>query len=145
MKHADHVTLAVRDLPAAKAFVELLGFHEEHSVVIEGEPFATYMRIPNLKADHVTMVLPGEPRFEIQLLHFYSPTPQEDPLIGRLDKPGYNHLCFAVDDINAEVERLRAAGVQMLSDVMNFNGRLLAYFEGPEGITLELAQWSAPM
>ena len=141
IKHPDHVTLCVSDLPAAKAFVELLGFNEEHAVVIEGEPFSTYMQIPEVKADHVTMVLPGKPRFEIQLLHFHRPVPEQDPLVHRLDKLGYNHLCLSVDDIEAEVERLKHAGVKVLSDIMDFNSRRLVYFAGPDGIVLELAEW----
>ena len=39
-----------------------------------------------------------------------------------------------------------ANGVTMLSDEMDYISRRLRFFEGPEGITLELVQWvdSAP-
>ena len=83
----------------------------------------------------------AKPRFEIQLLHFYSPEPQQDPNHGRLDKLGYNHLCFKVDDIEEEINKLRANNVKILSDVLNFNNRKLVYLAGPDGIILELAQW----
>ena len=32
-------------------------------------------------------------------------------------------------------------GVTMLSDEMDYISRRLRFFEGPEGITLELVQW----
>ena len=143
MRHCDHVTIAVEDIATARAFFELLGFEVEHDLVIAGEPFATYMNIDGLEAQHLTMALKGaDPRFEIQLLNFHSPDPRPDPSAGRLDKLGLNHLCFAVDDIDAEVARLTAAGVRFLSDVMDFNSRKLVFFEGPGGVVLELADWS---
>ena len=40
---------------------------------------AQYMGMPDMKAQHITLVLEGaEPRFEIQLLEF-DPTPPDDP------------------------------------------------------------------
>jgi hypothetical protein len=39
------------------------------SVVIAGEPFASYMGVPGIEAEHVTLVLENvTPRTEIQLL-----------------------------------------------------------------------------
>ena len=46
IKHFDHVTIVVRDVEAAKQFFGLLGFKEDKSVVIAGQPFATYIRFP---------------------------------------------------------------------------------------------------
>jgi catechol 2,3-dioxygenase-like lactoylglutathione lyase family enzyme len=56
---------------------------------------------------------------------------------------GFNHICFAVDDIEAEVRRLRANGVRTLNSVMDFHDRRLVFLAGPEGVTVELAQWRA--
>lgn len=41
--HFDHVTIVVRDVGKAKAFLALLGFMEQQSVVIAGGEFARYM------------------------------------------------------------------------------------------------------
>ena len=54
---------------------------------------------------------------------------------------GLNHICFAVDDIEAEVARLKEAGVHFRSEIMDFNGPLLIYLDGPGGTVLELADW----
>ena len=142
VKHFDHVTVVVEELEESIKFFELLGFVVDKSVEISGGKFAEYMNTEGIDASHVTLVLKGaSPRMEIQLLHYHMPRPAADPLIKRLDKLGYNHLCLAVDDIESEVERLTQAGVKLRNEIMTFNQRKLVFFYGPGGITLELAQW----
>jgi catechol 2,3-dioxygenase-like lactoylglutathione lyase family enzyme len=139
----DHVTVAVADAQAAIAFFELMGFHKDHMAVIDGGEPARYMGMPDMKADHITLVLDGvEPHFEIQLLAF-DPTPGADPgeQPSNRRRRGYNHLAFRVDDIHAVTDHLLSNGVRMLSDEMDYISRRLRFFEGPEGITLELVEW----
>ncbi len=142
VKHFDHLTIVVRDIDQAKAFFSALGLAEAISVVISGEPFASYMGVPNIEAEHVTLVLENaSPRTEIQLLRYHHPDPLPDPHIRDLNKLGMNHICFAVDDIKAEVARLRARGFRTRNEVMDFHSRKLIFVEGPEGVTVELSQW----
>ena len=142
VKHFDHLTIVVRDIDQAKAFFSALGLAEAISVVISGEPFASYMGVPNIEAEHVTLVLENaSPRTEIQLLRYHHPDPLPDPHIRDLNKLGMNHICFAVDDIKAEVARLRARGFRTRNEVMDFHSRKLVFVEGPEGVTVELSQW----
>ena len=111
LRRFDHLTIVVRDIDRAKAFFALLGFKEAISVIIAGEPFASYMGVPGIEAEHVTLVLEkASPRTEIQLLRYRHPDPLPDPHIRDLNKLGMNHVCFAVDDIEAEVAKLRASG-----------------------------------
>ena len=60
--------------------------------------------------DHVTVVvadvLAAIRFFELQLMQFHRPAAQADPNAQRLDKLGYNHICFAVSDIEAVVAQL---------------------------------------
>lgn len=142
LKNPDHVTIVVRDVDAAKDFFTLLGFEEVINMIIEGEPFASYMGVPGIKARHVTLVLKGaDPRFEIQLLNYHTPEALPDPNITKLNHVGFNHLCFTVDDIEQEVARLKAAGVKFRNEIMDFHSRKLVFLTGPEGVTIELAQW----
>ena len=142
IKHFDHVTIVVKDVEEAKKVFNLLGFEETTSVVISGEKFEKYMGIDGIEAEHVTMVLASaSPQMEVQLLKYHHPDPIPDPNISNLTKLGYNHVCFAVDNIEAEVEKLAANGVEILNDIMDFNDRKLVYFSGPEGVTLELSEW----
>jgi catechol 2,3-dioxygenase-like lactoylglutathione lyase family enzyme len=140
--HFDHVTVCVRDLQAARRFFERLGFEQDKAVVISGKRFADYMGVEGLEADHVTLVVPGlAPRLEVQLLHYRHPQALDDPHIARLDKIGFNHICFAVDDVQTMVDRLRADGIDVRGELTGFHGRRLYFITGPEGITVELAQW----
>ena len=143
LRNPDHVTVAVADADAAIDFFALLGFSKGHVATIDGGPPARYMGMPDMKARHITLVLDGsDPRFEIQLLVF-DPTPDDDPGAHptSLRRRGYNHLAFRVDDIAATTAHLEANGVRMLSDEMDYISRKLRFFEGPEGITLEMVQW----
>ena len=139
----DHITIAVADAGPAIEFFALLGFRKEHVLTIDGGPPARYMGMPDMKAQHITLVLEGaNPRFEIQLLEFV-PTPGNDPGLHptNLRERGFNHLAFRVDDIEAASAHLVANGVTMLSDELDYISRRLRLFEGPEGITLELVEW----
>jgi catechol 2,3-dioxygenase-like lactoylglutathione lyase family enzyme len=138
----DHITIAVGDAAKAIEFFAILGFRKQHVTEINGGPAARYMGMPEMKAQHITLVLEGaEPRFEIQLLEF-APTAPEDPgnHPTNLRRRGYNHLAFCVDDIAAATRELLANGVKVLNDEMDYISRKLQFFEGPEGITLELVQ-----
>ena len=143
IKHVDHVTIVVRDVEAAKQFFGLLGFKEDKSVVIAGPPFSAYMGVDGIEAEHITLALTNvSPRTEVQLLKYRHPDPLPDPAIRNLAKLGFNHVCFAVDDLEAEVARLKANGVQLRNEVMNFHNRKLVFLYGPEGVTVELAEWA---
>jgi len=142
VKRFDHATFVVRDMEEAIRFFSLLGFQVDIDVMISGDIIARYMGIEGIEAQHVTMVLASIPvRQEIQLVKYHHPDPIPDAHINELNKLGYNHVCFAVDDIEAEVARLKAHGVKFRNQIMDFHGRKLIYFYGPEGVTLELAQW----
>jgi len=142
IKHFDHVTIVVRDVEAAKQFFGLLGFSEDKSVVITGPQFSAYMGVGSIEAEHVTLVLANvSPRTEVQLLKYRYPHPLPDPVIRDLTKLGYNHICFAVDDLEAEVAKLKAKGVPLRNEIMAFHDRKLVFLSGPEGITVELAEW----
>jgi catechol 2,3-dioxygenase-like lactoylglutathione lyase family enzyme len=102
------------------------------------------MGIEGIESEHVTLVSKqATPRFEIQLLRYIRPEHLPDADVENLAKPGYNHMCFAVTDLDAEVNRLTRLGVSLRSEVMDFHARKLVFLSGPEGITIELAEWHA--
>ena len=142
IKRFDHITIVVSDVESARQFFGLLGFEQDKSVVISGAKFSAYMGVDGIEAEHVTLVLPNvSPRMEVQLLRYRHPTPHPDPAIRDLAKLGYNHVCFAVDDLEAEVARLMARGVQLRNEIMYFHNRKLVFLSGPEGVTVELSEW----
>ena len=60
---------------------------------------------------------------------------------GRQPGPGgWNRIEFVVDDLAAEVERLRAVGVRFRSDVVRGPGGTQIVFDDPSGNPIELFQ-----
>lgn len=142
IRHFDHVTIAVHDLARARAFFALLGFKEDKEVVIKGPVFSDYMGVAGISADHVTLVLPGStPRLEVQILHYLEPEAADDPGISNLGRIGFNHICFACDDLDGLLARVEAGGFRRRNEVLDFHSRRLVFLEGPEGVTVELAEW----
>jgi len=141
VRHFDHITLVVRDVEAAKRFFALLGFEHDRSVVITGEVFSAYMGVPGIEAEHVTLVLAGAmPRAEVQLLAYRVPDPVPNPTIEDLSTVGFNHVCFGGDDLERELDRLRAAGIETRTDVLDFHGRKLVFLRGsprPSGFSAQ--------
>jgi catechol 2,3-dioxygenase-like lactoylglutathione lyase family enzyme len=139
----DHVTIAVSDLDEAKHFFGLLGFEETASTIVSGEEMSDYMGIPDWKADHVTLTLTGVATHqEVQLLRFHHPRLLDNPNEPNLARLGLNHVCFAVDDLDAALGRLQAGGVRTRNSIMEFHDRRLVFLVGPGSVTIELAEWS---
>jgi catechol 2,3-dioxygenase-like lactoylglutathione lyase family enzyme len=60
---------------------------------------------------------------------------------GRRPGPGgWNRIEFVVDDIKAEVDRLRAAGLQFRNDIVRGPGGAQIVFDDPSGNPIELFQ-----
>jgi catechol 2,3-dioxygenase-like lactoylglutathione lyase family enzyme len=60
---------------------------------------------------------------------------------GRRPAPGgWNRIHFVVEDLAAEVERLRAAGVQFRSDIITGPGGSQIVLDDPSGNPIELFQ-----
>ena len=101
-KNVHHVGIAVADLDASLlVYEELFGARLEHRESVEDQGVeAASLRI-------------GESR--IELLRPLGP----DTPVGRfLAKrgPGMHHVAFEVDDVDAELARLRAEGAQLIDD-----------------------------
>ena len=60
---------------------------------------------------------------------------------GRKPEPGgWNRIHFVVDDIGAEVERLRAAGVSFRNDIVSGPGGQQILVDDPSGNPIEIFQ-----
>jgi catechol 2,3-dioxygenase-like lactoylglutathione lyase family enzyme len=63
---------------------------------------------------------------------------------GRVPEPGgWNRIHFVVDDLPAEVERLRAGGVRFRNDIVSGPGGRQILAEDPAGNPIELFQPAA--
>ena len=126
MRHLDHVGVAVPDLDAAlKVWKALLG----------EEPV-----IENVEGQKVrTATFPSG----IELL---APLSAESPVAGFLDKRGggIHHVTLRVQDLDAELQRLKAAGVRLINEepVPGAGGCRIAFVhpKATGGVLLELAE-----
>ncbi len=129
-RRIDHLGIAVRDLDRAEAlFGALLGQAPGPRERVESEGV------------DVSFFRTGESRFEL-----LAPTRPDSPIQAALDKrgEGLHHVCLAVDDIDAEVARLRAAGFQLVGEAPRPGaGGCRVAFVHPKsagGLLIELSQ-----
>lgn len=60
----------------------------------------------------------------------------------RLTRCGVHHLSFAVDDVPATQEELKAKGAHFILEAFNpIEGMTLAFFDGTNGVNLQLFNW----
>ena len=141
IKNIDHINIVVSDLQEAKKFFLDLGFEEVTSSYLSGEELSHVTGLPN-EAEFVGLSLPGS-HTNIELIQYFSPIGGKDPELSSANQLGFRHMAFAVDDIEAEVKRLKANGVRFQSDIQVWRktGKKLVYCYGPDGIILEFAQY----
>lgn len=53
---------------------------------------------------------------------------------------GMEHLALDADDLPGTVEKLKASGVRILEERQLPDGRRVCFFEGPEGVRLEVME-----
>lgn len=146
----DHLNIVVADLDrSVKFYTELLGFRLIKEARLEGEWIDRIVGLKGVKGQVAYVVAPaGEPR--IELLHYETPV-GDDPAANRqANTIGLRHFAMRVDDIAAMTAKLRAAGVEVVSDpvkvphgvVKHDQGeKTLVYFRDPDGVVLELAEY----
>jgi len=127
----DHLGIAVKSLADAVPFYESIGLPVGLRETVEQEKV------------HVAMLPAGESRIEL-----LEPSAPDSTVAKFLEKrgPGLHHVALRVPDLNAAVERLRAAGARLLNEPRQGAGGHLYVFVHPSssgGVLLELIQESA--
>ena len=118
-------------------------------VTITGEWIDRVVGLVGAHADVVYLDLATGPR--VELIRYNRPRAARPDVLGQSNVPGFRHIAFKVDDIEAAVAHLRAAGVEFLSPVqlvpdaqVTYAGgvrKRLVYFHDPEGNLLELCEY----
>ena len=98
----DHVGIAVEDLDAAASlYQDRLGMREQHRETVEEQ--GVHALLLEIGDSHVELIAPIS----------------GDTAVARfLEKygPGMHHVAYRTDDIDAALERLRAAGMRLIDD-----------------------------
>lgn len=138
-----HPAIVVRDLDAATQFYcEAFGFSvfSSESESWQNEP-AVDAAIGVENSSAKGRMLSGHNCF-LELFRFERPKSSAgDP---RGDQPydyGLRHLCFYVDDIEAEYERLLGLGAESLGTPQKKHGISAVYLRDPEGNIIEIAEF----
>jgi catechol 2,3-dioxygenase-like lactoylglutathione lyase family enzyme len=72
------------------------------------------------------------------------PDSSDERSVAELNRLGLEHFGFDVEDIEAEMERLTAAGIRVVLPITDTpTGSRLSYIEGPDDVLIELVQPAA--
>jgi methylmalonyl-CoA/ethylmalonyl-CoA epimerase len=98
--------------------------------------------LEEVDAEYVKLTLPGDTT-SIELLRFDNPPVNEISNSDKANTQGLRHVAFRVVDIGKTVAFLKEKGVHPVSPIQKYSAadKMLVYFQGPEGILLELAQY----
>ncbi len=130
MRKIEHIGIAVNDLEASnRLFEKLLGTapYKEEEVASEGVKTSFFKNGPN----------------KIELLEATTP---DSPIAKFLEKKGegIHHIAFDVDDILAEIARLKKEGFTVLNDApkRGADNKLVVFLhpKGTNGVLVELCQ-----
>jgi methylmalonyl-CoA/ethylmalonyl-CoA epimerase len=130
MRKIEHIGIAVKDLSASNdLFEKLFGAPAYKTEVVESEGVSTsfFMNGPN----------------KIELLEATNP---ESPIAKFIDKKGegIHHIAFDVEDIVAEIARLKAEGFTVLNEIpkKGADNKLVAFMhpKSTNGVLIELCQ-----
>lgn len=130
MKSLDHIGIAIKDFSAANGtFYKLLGEEPYKTEIVESEQVSTsFFKVGGTK---------------IELLEALN---DESPIAKYLEKKGegIHHIAFEVEDILAEMARLKKEGFQLLSELPKpgADNKLVCFVhpKSANGVLIELCQ-----
>ncbi len=123
----DHIGIAVRSLASAKIY-EDLGLAIEHVETVETQRVKT------------AFLSVGDSNLEL-----LEPTSPDSPIAKFIEKrgEGIHHICLRVDDLEAHLERLKAAGYRLINEapVPGAHGCRVAFLHpsAGNGVLIELS------
>ena len=144
IQKVNHVSITVKDLNQVLAWFRdvfgLTNFWAPYEY--EGQ---TIDNVTGLSGAHLRVGKVQVGDFVLEFIQYLSPPGRE--LKGNTNDVGYPHIGFEVDDIEEMYKTLTQQGVEFKSPPVSINaegspmrGWRVAYFWGPEGMTLELMQ-----
>jgi catechol 2,3-dioxygenase-like lactoylglutathione lyase family enzyme len=140
LKRMDNVGIVVESLDAAISFFIELGMKLEGRAMIEGEWAGRVTGLANQRVEIAMLVTPdGHSRLELS--RFLTPPVVADHRNAPVNALGYLRVMFAVDDIDAMLDRLCGHGAQLVGEVVQYEDAYrLCYIRGPEGLLIGLAE-----
>lgn len=130
MQKIEHIGIAVKDLETANiTYEKLLGYEQYKQEVVDSEGVST------------SFFMSGESKIEL-----LAATNPNSPIAKFIEKKGegIHHIAFAVEDIYAEVARLKAEGFQIINEEprKGADNKLVVFVhpKSANGVLVELCQ-----
>jgi|SRR5690606_25467117 len=140
-----HLGLCVSDLPRALAFWrDALGFREGKQLDVAGDLAETLLGLRDLDLRAVFLERDG---LRLELLHFVSPGHRGAGEPRPMNALGYTHLSLRVEDFDATLAAVEAAGGRVLRGTLvrdPASGRGAVFVTDPDGARVELVDAAAP-
>jgi len=128
MTKLDHIGIAVRSLDAAKIY-ESLGLKVDHVETVDAQKVRT------------AFLSVGDSSLEL-----LEPTSDDSPIAKFIEKrgEGIHHICLRVDDIEAQLAKLKAEGYRLVNEspVPGAHGCRVAFLHpsAGNGVLIELSE-----
>jgi catechol 2,3-dioxygenase-like lactoylglutathione lyase family enzyme len=144
IKSIFHLNINCTDHARSKAFYEMLGFTAVHEIPEGSDPeMAKGLGLPgDARAKATIMMLdPADQRScRLDLIQWTSPVTEGRPYPA-LNHAGVARVALFTTGLDAEHERLAAAGVTFVSEPVTMRGDIrFVCFEDPDGTILELIE-----
>jgi lactoylglutathione lyase len=143
-----HFSFTVADIDRSVAFYgDLLGLELVHRQEQDNPYTRSLVGYADAHLKVAQFAIPGQPRgvstHDLELVEYVSPRGERGDI--NVCNPGAAHLALAVRDIDAEYQRLSAAGVSFFSPPNRITAGInegggACYFHDPDQIVLELLQ-----
>lgn len=146
----DHFNIVTRDMARSVAFYrDLLGFEQTFEATLEGEWIERVTGLSGARAHCVFLQLP-DVDVRLELLQYLAPPGEEFAENAQPNTIGLRHLAFETSDLDVLSKRLHKAGTTFVSAPVEVPfpvgpqqlKKRLCYFRDPDGVLLELAEYS---
>jgi catechol 2,3-dioxygenase-like lactoylglutathione lyase family enzyme len=140
-KALDHIAITVSNTERSLRFYcDLLGLEQIERHQLDGAKIEKALGIAGARAQSTRLAAKGTPSILIDLMEFRTPT--KEPCLAPAGAVGSTHFCLAVEGLSAAYERLRADGVDFVSEPVTFElteGSVTVVFtHDPDGNIVEL-------
>jgi short-subunit dehydrogenase/catechol 2,3-dioxygenase-like lactoylglutathione lyase family enzyme len=135
------IALSVTDLRRSQGWYrEVLGLEPAGGTNLFFGPIASGVQGIPRSASTCWWLVDRQDHFQIELFEFRSPPVRRMPLDRRRSDLGYTAITFSVDDLDATLERARAAGTPAPGDPAGSTGERRACVRDPDGVFVELIE-----
>jgi catechol 2,3-dioxygenase-like lactoylglutathione lyase family enzyme len=146
----DHSCIVVSDIEMmADFYSDVFQFERVSGLRRMSEPWlekGTGLKGAAFEAIHLRLLSEGEDGPTLELITMKEPQPQAEPV---MDRTGFMHLAFRIDDIEGTLQKVRAGGGSAIGEVAvavieNVGSADFVFAKDPEGNILEIIKWNGP-